>query len=140
VALGLSFDTTFLIDLQRERFSNGPDGFAHRFLERSPDAILFLSCVALGEFAEGFTSAEHPLVKMIRGQHVILPIDEEAALLYAGLTRSLRSRGLLIGANDLWICATSMRYRLPVVTADVAHFRRVEGLEVVAYRGDEAPR
>src|SRR5581483_7193456 len=52
---------TFLIDLQRER-TMGDDGPAHRFLKWSPDAELFLSAIALGEFAEGFDQAEHPVV------------------------------------------------------------------------------
>lgn len=139
MALRLSLDTSFLIDLQRERSKRStepeqPDGPAYRFLRRAPEAELFLSVVALGEFAEGFASAEHPVVKMAREQHVILPVDEEAALVYAGVVRSLRHRGLLIGTNDLWIGASSLRFRLPVVTADVEHFRRIEGLEVIGYR------
>jgi tRNA(fMet)-specific endonuclease VapC len=49
MALQLSVDTTFLIDLQRERSADNGDGAAHRFLKRSPDAELFLSTIALGE-------------------------------------------------------------------------------------------
>ena len=51
MALQLSIDTTFLIDLQRERAIGDEEGAAHRFLKRSPEAELFLSTVALGEFA-----------------------------------------------------------------------------------------
>lgn len=136
MALRLSLDTTFLIDLQRERSRREPDGPAHRFLRRSADAELSLSAVALAEFAEGFVSVEHPIVRAVREQHNHLPVDEETALIYAGVVRDLRSRGRLIGANDLWIGSSSLRFRLPVVTADVEHFRRIEGLEVIAYRGD----
>lgn len=64
----------------------------------------------------------------------MLPVDEMTALLYAGVVRDLRSRGMLIGTNDLWIAASSLRHRLPVVTANVEHFRRVPGLEVIDYR------
>lgn len=134
MARRLSLDTTFLIDLQRERTKGNGDGPAHRFLERSPDAELFLSTVALGEFAEGFASVEHPLVRIVRQQHAPLPVDEETALVYAGLVRDLRSRGILIGANDLWIGASSLRFQLPIVTANEGHFRRIEGLEVLGYR------
>lgn len=134
----LSLDTTFLIDLQRERSKGNGEGPAHRFLRRSSDADLFLSNVALGEFAEGFSSVEHPLVQIVRQQHVPLPVDETTSLIYAGIVRELRSRGLLIGTNDLWIGASSLRFQLPLVTADEEHFRRIEGLEVVGYR-DEAP-
>jgi tRNA(fMet)-specific endonuclease VapC len=138
VALRLSLDTTFLIDLQWERSRSEIDGPAHRFLQRSPDAELFLSAVALGEFAEGFSSAEHPVVRMVRQQHSLLPVDEETALVYAGLVRDLRSQGRLIGANDLWIGASSLRFRLPILTANLEHFRRIDGLEVLGYR-ESAP-
>ena len=139
MALRLSLDTTFLIDLQRERSRSEIDGPAHRFLKRSPDAELFLSAVALGEFAEGFSSTEHPVVRMVRQQHSLLPVDEETALLYAGLVRDLRSQGRLIGTNDLWIGASSLRFRLPILTANVDHFRRIDGLEVLAYRDNPLP-
>lgn len=139
MAARLSLDTSFLIDLQRERSRSGMDGPAHRFLMDSPDAELFLSVVALAEFTEGFSSAEHPTVRMVRSQHSLLPVDERTALLYSGLVRDLRSRGLLIGANDLWIASTSLRFGLPIVTADVEHFQRIDGLEVLSYREGALP-
>ena len=49
----LSVDTTFLIDLQRERAHGDDGGATHRFLKRLPDAELYLSTIALGEFARG---------------------------------------------------------------------------------------
>ena len=135
MALRLSLDTSFLIDLQRERTKGQEEGAAHRFLARSPDAELFLSTVALGEFAEGFPSIEHPTVRIVRQQHTPLPVDERTALIYAGPVRDLRSSGLLIGTNDLWIGASSLRFQLPIVTANEEHFRRIDGLEVLGYRG-----
>lgn len=136
MARRLSIDTTFLIDLQRERLRREAEGPAHRFLTRSPDAELFLPAVALGEFAQGFASAEHPLVRAARDQHVVLALDEETALIYAGVVRDLRGKGMLIGGNDLWIGASSLRHRLPLVTSNSREFRRIEGLEVIAYRDD----
>lgn len=134
MASRLSLDTSILIDLQRERRKEGAEGPAHRFLGRSSDAELFLSVVALGEFAEGFASAAHPIVQTVREQHTLLPIDEETALVYAGVVRELRRRGRLIGTNDLWIGASSLRYGMPLVTSNTEHFGRLEGLEVVEYR------
>lgn len=133
MARRLSLDTTFLIDLQRERLKEEPEGPAHGLLRQSPDAELYLSVAALGEFAEGFASAEHPIVRTVRDQHTLLPVDEQTALVYAGLVRDLRSRGSLIGTNDLWIGSSSLRYGLPLVTANVDHFRRLDGLEVIEY-------
>lgn len=140
MALRLSVDTSFLIDLQRERSRGEDDGPAHGFLWSAPDAELHLSAVALGEFTEGFPSAEHPIVVAVREQHNLLPIDAETASVYAGVVRDLRRQGRLIGTNDLWIGATSLRHGLPLLTADVDDFQRLVGLEVVGYGESARPR
>ncbi len=134
MALRLSVDTTFLIDLQRERSAGDDDGTAHRFLKRSPEAELFLSTIALGEFAEGFDQAEHPIVAAVREGHMLVPVDGQTAFVYAKVVRELRRRGELIGSNDLWIGCTSLRLGIPIVTANVADFRRIDGLGIVQYR------
>ena len=130
----IAFDTTFLIDLQRERRRNEAGGPAHRFLAAAPDLELCLSATALGEFAEGFADPEDPLLRTVRKQHHLLPIDTRTALAYGRIARTLRREGRLIGTNDLWIAAASVRYGLPLVTANAAQFRRVTGLDVVTYR------
>ncbi len=38
-----------------------------------------------------------------------------------------------IGANDMWIAATALVHQMPVVTNNPDEFRRVAGLEVMAY-------
>ena len=134
MALRLSVETTFLIDLQRERSTARDDGAAHRFLRRSPEAELFLSTVALGEFAEGFDRAEHPIVAAVRDGHTLVPVDDQTAFVYARVVRELRRRDELIGTNDLWIGCASLRLGIPIVTANVEHFRRIDGLGIVQYR------
>jgi tRNA(fMet)-specific endonuclease VapC len=130
----IAFDTTFLIDLQKERSRGETDGPAHRFLAEDPEAELHLSATALGEFAEGFESREDPLLRTVRELHVLLPIDEKTALEYGRITRALREGGQLIGTNDLWIAAASLAHDLPLVTAKPGELRGVAGLEVIAYR------
>lgn len=137
----VAFDTTFLIDLQRERTALHRErrhgegaGPAHRFLAASPNLELCVSATALGEFAEGFSDPEDLLLRTVREQHLLLPIDERTALAYGRITRALRQAGRLIGTNDVWIAATSVRYALPLVTANTAQFGRVTGLEVITYR------
>ncbi|MQA90841.1 MAG: PIN domain-containing protein [Gemmatimonas sp.] len=134
MALRLSLDTSFLIDLQRERLKSERDGPAHRFLRRHADAELFLSTVALGEFAEGFADTEDAIVRAVREQHTLVAIDEATALTYAGILRRLRRSGRLIGTNDLWIGVSSLTHGLAVVTANPEHFRRIDGLHVIAHR------
>jgi len=134
VARRVAFDTTFLIDLQRERSRGDTQGPAHRFLAAEPDAELHLSATALGEFAEGFERGDDPLLTVVRELHVLLPTDERTALIYGRIARTLRNTGRLLGANDLWIAAASLRHDLPLVTANAGEFGRVEALEVIPYR------
>ena len=55
MAARVALDTTFLIDLQRERRQSGADGPARRFLAAAPDPELYISSIILGEFAELIT-------------------------------------------------------------------------------------
>lgn len=128
----LSLDTSVLIDLERERPSG--EGPAHRFLRGEPEAELAVCAVVLGELAEGFGREDHPVLLALRHGLRVLPVDDGVALAYGTVARELRATGKLIGSNDLWIAATSLRHGLPLVTADVDHFRRVPGLQVVSYR------
>ena len=130
----VALDTTFLIDLQRERDRGEADGPAHRFLAAAPDLELYLSSIVLGEFAEGFSNPEDPLLQTVRTHHHLLSIDDRTALAYGRIARALRQEGRPIGTNDLWIAATSVRYALPLVTENAAQFGRVAGLELITYR------
>ena len=130
----VAIDTTFLIDLQRERAQGRPDGPAHRFLAADPVRELHVAATALGEFSEGFDDPDHPVLRAVRELHVLLVSDEETALVYGRIARRLRAAGRLIGTNDLWIAAASVRYGIPLVTADTLAFGRVDGLEVIGYR------
>lgn len=128
---GLIFDTTFLIDFQRERRRG--EGRAHRFLEAQAESLAFLPVIAFGEFAEGFDSLDDPNFLNVVDSFTLLPVTQEVAVIYAGLTKDLREYGNLIGANDLWIAAIAVEKALPLVTCNHGHFSRVPGLEVRSY-------
>lgn len=130
----VAVDTSFLIDLQRERSRNDTDGPARRFLEQDLDRILHLPAAALGEFAEGFPDSEDATLRAARELYVLLPVDEATALRYGELAREMRRAGTLIGTNNLWIAAASLRHELPLATADLRPFARIPGLETIPYR------
>jgi tRNA(fMet)-specific endonuclease VapC len=128
----MSFDTTFLIDIQRE-IRGGRKGRAHSFLERHAETVMFVSAVALGEFAEGFNKTNDSNLQRMLAPIEILDIDLDTSLIYGVITRKLRTSGLLIGSNDLWIGCSALRHQIPLVTRDLEHFSRIEGLQVVGY-------
>lgn len=129
---GLAFDTCFLIDLQRE-LRQRRVGSARALLSSRGSETGYLPAVALGEFAEGFSSVTHPMLVEVSRAFVLLPLDEATALRYGEIVRKLRAAGNLIGTNDLWIAATALRFGLPLVTNNDEHFGRVAGLSIVTY-------
>jgi predicted nucleic acid-binding protein len=127
----LIFDTTFLIDFQRERRTG--DGPAHRFLEHHREHGARLSVISFAEFAEGFANPEDPILLSVADSHELLAVDVVIAATYARIVRTLRAQGRLIGGNDLWIAATALRHENALVTRNLEHFARVPGLRVMGY-------
>lgn len=127
----LIFDTTFLIDFQRERKEGA--GRAHDFLLEHRERLAFLPVVAFGEFREGFESPTDPAFLSVVESFEIVPIEQQVAEIYGREVRRLRRTGRLIGTNDLWIAATSLARSVPLVTRDLEHFARVEGLQLRSY-------
>jgi len=128
----LILETTFLIDLEREHHRGTP-GPAVAFLEANGDARLYLSFVVAGELAAGISMRDRARWEAFLAPFYVLPSTPEVSWQYGRAYRHLHDNGRLIGANDLWIGATGLAYRMPVVTRNVEHFRRVPGLEVESY-------
>lgn len=91
-------ETTFLIDLERERL-RGQEGPAHQFLKRGPNRRLYITFTIAGELAAGPTLSYNP----------------DVGWEYGKAYRYLKENGLLIGSNDLWIAATALAYQMAVL-------------------------
>lgn len=63
----------------------------------------------------------------------LLPVTRAVADTCADLARALRSKGKLIGSNDLWIAATALEQEMALVTRNTAEFSRVPGLKIKGY-------
>lgn len=130
----LILETTFLVDLERERRRNG-GGPAHELLERHAGDRLFVTFTVAGELAAGTSLAERGSWETFLAPFHVLPCTRDVCWEYGKAFRHLQQNGLLIGSNDLWIAATALAHGMAVVTANAGQFRRVPELEVLAYRG-----
>ena len=128
----LILETTFLIDLEREHY-RGEAGPAISFLESHPDVRLYLPFTVAGELAAGTSMRDRARGEAFLAPFYVLPSSPEVSWHYGDVCRHLQRDNRLIGANDLWIAATGLAYRMPVVTRNVEHFRRVPGLDVESY-------
>ena len=50
---------------------------------------------------------------------LVLPIEDEAALMWARMRVHLAEAGRRVNVNNLWIAATAAAHGLPVITQDV---------------------
>ena len=125
-------DTTFLIDLQRDLKGDRSRG-AIRFLQSRTTASLCVSLISWMEFAEGYGSErEEDCRKFLSGFPLILP-DVSIAWRASRLSRTLRGQGRRIGDHDLWIAATALEPKVPLVTRNSRHFRLISGLDITGY-------
>ena len=128
----LILETSFLIDLARE-LNRGSPARAMAFLETNGDASLYLPFVVPGELAAGVSMARRDRWEAFVAPFYLLPHTPDVSWEFGRTYRHLLGTGQLIGTNDLWTAATALAYQMPVVTANLEHFRRVPYLEVESY-------
>ena len=128
----LIVETSFLIDLEREH-NRGTPGHAVTFLEQNGDARLYLPFIVAGELAAGLSLADRSRWETFLAPFYVLSSNADVSWEYGRAFRYLQENGRLIEGNDLWIAATGLAYRMPVLTRNVEHYRRVPGLDVESY-------
>ncbi len=62
----------------------------------------------------------------------VVETDTVSGRIYGEIWAMLASAGTMIPSNDIWIAATAMAYKLPLVTEDL-HLHRVSGLEILEW-------
>lgn len=122
-------DTTFLIDLERER-STGRAGPAMRFLARNRSVPIRITIISVAEVAAGFdTNAQ---ARVFLATFPIVRLFTEAAYEAADIERELTNAGGRLGENDNHIAGIARYYGEPLISNDRA-FRRVRNLRVIEY-------
>jgi len=123
-------DTTVLIDLWRLRRS------PHRLADlRSKLVEPALPLPVVFEFARGaaFRGVERARIDRFLSGFACLVPDQEEVFRAAEIDAGLRRQGQEVGASDVWIAAAALERNWPVLTANLDHFARVEGLDVIGY-------
>ena len=97
-----------------------------------PDTELYISAVTLYELLMGAKDQEKKKdVKIVTEPTIILPFNKSVAE-QAGVTyHDLRKKNKMIEFRDLFIGATALAYDLPVLTKNLKHFERIDGLKLV---------
>jgi tRNA(fMet)-specific endonuclease VapC len=123
-------DTNTLLYLRQNR----PPQVLDRFLRLEPGEAV-LSVITYGELVDGAEKSRQrsrSLESLARtvSQLPVVPLPEEAGIIYGKIRADLRARGEMIGGNDLWIAAHAKTARLILVTDNEREFRRVPDLNI----------
>jgi predicted nucleic acid-binding protein len=125
-------DATYLIDLWRERGTEGP---ATQFALSHAGATFAVPWVAKAEFLRGALHAgvgEDRIEGFLGSLLTVFPA-EATLRVYAELYGRLRRANCLVGPHDLWLAACSLDTGVPLLTRNTDEFRRVPGLVTVSY-------
>ncbi|MBS3966664.1 MAG: type II toxin-antitoxin system VapC family toxin [Truepera sp.] len=133
--MGIIIDTDVFIDAEKGRFPPDWTSCATRYGET------FISAITVSELLVGVYRADSrerrakraAFIESLLAAVVVLDFTTEIARLHAQLLADLLARGERIGAHDLIIAATALRYGYPVLTSNVREFKRVAGLEVLRF-------
>ncbi len=100
-----------------------------------PPGDRYISAITLGELLYGL-ERKKPGKKLrqrldgILQRIVVLPFDEEAAKVYGRIRAQVDQAGTPLAHADLQIAAIAISRGLILLTGNLRHFARVEGLEV----------
>lgn len=92
------------------------------------------SVVCVAELRHGAARVAHGarlwerIAREVLSRVDILPLGEAEALRAGDLLAALEAEGAPIGIEDVWIGATALEHRLTVVTRNLKHFGRIQGL------------
>ena len=132
---GYLLDTNVLSELVRKR----PSPAVLEHLGSIPRELLATSSICVTELRYG--AARNPegealwarLAREVLPRFRILPFGLEAAGRAGDIRAALESRGQPIGLEDILIGATALANGLVMVTRNLKHFERIDGLVVESW-------
>ena len=107
-----------------------------RLEELLPDGV-GLSVVSLAELYEGLARSRNPdadseALRLFLEAVEVVSLDEAACRVFGTERARLREAGGLIGDMDILIGATAISNNLTLLTNNIRHFQRMEGLRIVS--------
>lgn len=126
-------DTTFLVDV-----ANGDERVEDLVADVDASGAAMVTTTTIMELWEGIhradsTERERRTVEALLNDVREVPFDRDCAMTAGEIHATLVSAGNPIDVEDVMIGATALVHDVPVLTRNVSHFERIDGLDVVSY-------
>jgi tRNA(fMet)-specific endonuclease VapC len=121
-------DTDICITLIRQK----PAALLRQLTSREPGQV-GISGITLAELVHGVEKSAQPEHNLSALQQFLLPLeladfDQQAALAYGKIRKSLERDGRIIGSMDMLIAAHAIGLGATLVTNNEGEFKRIDGL------------
>jgi len=130
----MMLDTTFLIDLMKGK------KFAVEKMQMlsTSGAPVTISTVSIFELFSGLSQCSKPALEYYKIHNVLhqqscWPLDDSAAERAGRIHGELVKRGEAIEAIDAMIAGIALAHNEPILTRNIKHFSRIDGLKVESY-------
>ncbi|GAB62193.1 MAG: type II toxin-antitoxin system VapC family toxin [Candidatus Jettenia sp.] len=123
-------DTDWIIDHFR-----GVELITKKLENIAPQGVA-ISIISLAEIYEGIFTSKEPaksqqlLDEFLAPDLKVLSINEDICRAFGRERTKLRKKKQLIGDLDLLIASTALHYNLTILTNNLKHFEKVEGLKI----------
>ena len=125
-------DTDWVID----HFNNVKET-TKKLEELAPEGMA-IRIVSLAELYEGIYYSKNPVKSQQLLEEFLVPdlkvlnIDEDVCKIFGKERGKLRKQGRIISDFDLLISATCLYYNLTLLTNNLRHYERIEGLKILS--------
>lgn len=114
--------------------NNRPEKVLARLQKYKPEDIC-ISAITMAELEYGVCNSSKPeqnrlALMTFLSSIEIVPFEANAAREYGAIRYDLKSKGELIGANDLLIAAHAKALGVTLITNNTKEFERVKGLKI----------
>ena len=127
-------DTDWIIDHFR-----GVELITRKLEDIAPQGVA-ISIISLAEIYEGIFTSKDPaksqqlLDEFLAPDLKVLGIKEDICRVFGMERTNLRKKKQLIGDMDLLIASTALHHNLTILTNNLKHFERVEGLKTFSIK------
>jgi len=123
-----------MLDTDTVSYAFREEGHVTQRIRRHRPSELCVSAMTVAQLRYGAdrrgSKKLHEFIDQLTNDISVVPFDEGCAAQYGRIANALAQRGIPIGEFDVLIAAHAMTLDLTLVTNNVKHFNRVDGLKL----------
>ena len=126
---------SYLIDTDILIYSKKGNPIVNEWLQKNKNIPMSVSVITLGELIYGAHKSQHPQRSMITVNHIrnifpIIELDQGIIEVFGNIKAKQEKKGERLADMDLLIAATALYMNMTLVTNNIKHFSKIDGLSL----------